>query len=330
MQFSNISKYLEPVYYYNFFIGGRGVGKTYSTIQYLLSQKSKFLYMRTSTTELELAAQKNDFAKIKKSCNFQKLSRDLYGIYDNDKLIGYGVALSTFKNLRGIDFSDIMYIFFDEFIAERSARKVVKYELDALLNLLESINHNREFENIESCRLLACANANEIYNAYFLGLKIVDKLEEMLQQSNNKIYRDPDRCLQIVVLEASEEFKNAKKSTPLYKLASGTDFEQMSLENNFAYNDFNYVKKDVSIIGHEPILQIDDYVLWKKKNDDLYVLKKSNGKMRNCYDSTSDIDIKIINKLYSALFYRVIANGNIYFQNYEIKRKLFDILKLKC
>ena len=328
MKYTSITPYLNEEIYYNFFVGGRGVGKTHSTIEYLRKQKQKFIYLRTTTKELELAVVKNDFAKQDSTINFQALKKDLYGIYKEDVLIGYGAALSTFKNLRGVDFSDVMIIFHDEFISERSARKVVKYELDALLNLLESINHNREFEGIDSCRYIGCANSNEIYNPYFIGLNILEELEVVLS-NGQRIYKDPARCLQVVVLDAPKEFIDAKRKTPLYRLAAGTEFEQMALENQFSYNDFSMVK-DLNIKGFEPQFKIDDCVLWKRKNDDLYILKKSTMRMRNCFNTRDDVDMKILYKLYSNLFFRLIANNRIYFQNYEIKRKLFDILKIKC
>ena len=40
----------------------------------------------------------------------------IYEDIDEDpKVIGYGVALSTFENLRGVDLSDVNYVLFDEF-----------------------------------------------------------------------------------------------------------------------------------------------------------------------------------------------------------------------
>lgn len=327
--FTNVIDFLKEKIYFNFFIGGRGVGKTYSTLSHLLQCKKIFIYLRTSAKELEFAADSNVFSIIDKRIKWRKLEDDFYGIEKNNKIIGYGCALSTFKNIRGVNFENVKIIFHDEFIPEVSARKILKNEADAFFNMIESVNRNRELLGHDPITYIACANANNIYNPYFIALKIINNIELALFEGSNK-YIDYERGLQVVMLKASNEFIEKKRQTALYKLTAGTDFEKMALNNEFSYNDFSLIKKNVKVAGYVPILKIDDIVIWKKKNQKHYVARYGSMKIKNTYNSNDDLQARLFFKNYREPFYIAILNEDLLFDNYEIKKKIFDILKIKC
>lgn len=328
--FTNVIDFLKDKIYFNFFIGGRGVGKTYSTLDYLKDCGKKFIYLRTSTKELEIASDSNVFAVVDKRIQWRKLEDDFYAIEKNNKLIGYGCALSTFKNIRGVNFENVDIIFHDEFIPEISARRIIKNEADAFYNMVESVNRNRELLGHEPILYIACANANNIYNPYFISLNIIQNIELAMYEGSNR-YIDYERGLQVVVLKASNEYIEKKKQTALYKLTSGTEFEKMALLNEFSYNDFSQVKKNVSVAGYVPILKIDNIVVWRKKGEKRYICRYGNQRIKNKeFNSSNDLENRLFFKNYRDAFYRAILNDIIIFENYEIKRKMFDILKIKC
>lgn len=328
--FTNVIEFLKEKIYFNFFIGGRGVGKTYSTLNHLLKEKKIFIYLRTNTKELEIAANSNVFGVLDKRIKWRKLEDDFYAIEKNEKLIGYGCALSTFKNIRGVNFENVEIIFHDEFIPEVSARRVIKNEADAFFNMIESVNRNRELLGHPPILYIACANANNIYNPYFIALNIINNIELTLYEGSNR-FIDYERGLQVVMLQASNEYIEKKKQTALYKLTAGTDFEKMSLLNEFSYNDFSQVKKNVKIAGYIPILRIDNIIIWRKKGQKHYVARYGNVKVPGKeFNSNNDLECKLFFKNFREPFYIAILNNNIIFDNYEIKKKLFDILKIKC
>lgn len=339
--FINILDFLRYKIWFNFLIGGRGVGKTFSTLKGLLNgeikklleqlekKKGIFIYLRTSTKELEVAADSNVFSVVDKRIKWRKLEEDFYAIEKNNKLIGYGCALSTFKNIRGVNFENVDIIFHDEFIPELSSRRILKDEANAFFNLIESVNRNREIFGHDPILYIACANANNIYNPYFVALKIVDKVEWAICEGSNR-YIDYERGLQVVMLKASPEYVEAKRKTALYKLTAGTDFEKMALDNEFSYNDFSLIKKNVKVVGCIPVLKIDDIVIWKKKNENNYIARYSNVKIKKTFKSSDDLQRRIFFKNYREQFYLAILNENMFFDNYEIKKKIFDILKIKC
>lgn len=327
--FTNVIDFLKEKIYFNFFIGGRGVGKTYSTLNHLLNCKKIFIYLRTSAKELGIAADSNVFSVLDKRIKWRKLEEDFYGIEKNNKIIGYGCALSTFKNIRGVNFENVEIIFHDEFIPEVSARKIIKNEADAFFNMIESVNRNRELLGHDPITYIACANANNIYNPYFIALKIINNIELALYEGSNR-YIDYERGLQVVMLKASNEYIEKKRQTALYKLTAGTDFEKMALNNEFSYNDFSLIKKNVKVVGYVPILRIDEIVIWKKKNQSEYVARAGNIKIKNQYNTSDDLQARLFFKNYREPFYLAILNKDMIFDNYEIKKKIFDILKIKC
>lgn len=329
MQYIDIAKYLRDDIKFNFFVGGRGNGKTWSGSRFTTTSGKKFLFLRTTTKEIDIASDSNELGKSNKRVKASKINEDLWGYYDKEKLIGYGSALSIFKNLRGVNFEDVEIILQDEFIPEVNARKIIKDEATAWFNMIETVNRNRELEGRPPVLYIGLANANEIYNPYFVELGIIENLEEMFSYGKKR-YVDEERSLQVVMLESPAEFIEAKQKTALYKLAKGTKFEQMALNNEFAYNDFTLVKK-MDIKGYQPYLQYGDYILWKKKGSDFLIVRKNkNEKFKIFYDVENEIEKGIFIKQFKELFYVAFLNKKIYFENYEAKRKTFDIFKLKC
>lgn len=328
--FTNVIDFLKEKIYFNFFIGGRGVGKTYSVLDHLKKCRKLFMYLRTSAKELEIAATSNVFGVVDKRITWRKLEDDFYAIEKNKKIIGYGCALSTFKNIRGVNFENVEIIFHDEFIPEVSARRIIKNEADAFFNLIESVNRNRELLGHDPITYIGCANANNIYNPYFISLKIITQVELAMYEGTNK-YIDYERGLQVIILQASNEYINKKKQTALYKLTSGTDFEDMALNNKFSYNDFAQVKKNVKVAGYYPIIKIDDLIIWRKKGEKKYICRYGNMQIKgNTYNSKNDLENRLFFQTYHDALYSAILNDRIIFDSYEIKRKIFDILKIKC
>ena len=329
MKYIDISKFLKPNIYFNFFVGGRGIGETFSADKMLVKNGKEFLFLRTTSTELDMSCDSNEFGKVDKRVQTKRINKNMWGIYRNDALIGSGCALSIFKNLRGVNFDDVEFIFQDEFIPEVNARKLIKDEATAWFNMIETVNRNRELQGKKPVMYIGCSNANEIYNPYFVELGLVAELEQMLNKGEQRLI-DYERGLQVVLLEPAEEFVQAKSQTALYKLAKGTKFEQMSLNNQFSFNDFTMVKK-MNVTGYQAFIQYGDLILYSKKNSDSLVVKKNNGKrLKVYYDISDQVEKDLFIYKFKDLFYEAFLKKSIYFENYEAKRKTFDIFKIKC
>lgn len=332
--FINIVDYFIELIYFYFFIGGRGIGKTYSTIEYLTTLDF-FIYMRYSNDELDKSIgtenpEDNEFYKVDNAYTTKKIKDGFYGIYYNDVLKGYGVSLQTFYKIRGVNYERAQCLYFDEFIPEINARRTIKDPATAFFNSIESINRNKEFFGKEPIMVICTANSNNIYNEIFVALEIIQDIELTLS-GKDKIFTDTEKGLQVALIESKKEFIEKKKETALYRLTKGTSFYKMALENEFAYNDFDYIKRNMSITGFTQLLQIDNIMVWKKKNDDFYVCKFTpNKKGKTILHADNDIQIKYINKYYRDRFFTAILNNRMIFDSYEIKKKIFDIFNINC
>lgn len=347
--FLNIFKYKDDDYPFQIFIGGRGFGKTYSGYTGCLGLQEnkvvpkKFLWMRRTQKELDLMedTEKGEGISDLKTINedfgtnygFRAINSSLAGIYkrdtdDNGKFIyngapvGYGIALSTVSSIRGINFSDCSDWVYDEFIPEKHVKKM-KNEFDALMNAYETVNRNREFVGEPPIRLWLLANSNDIYNDIFVGLGIVSIAEKMKNQGKQHTYLK-DRGLAIHILPPSKSFREKKSKTALYKLTRGTEFNNMALDNQFAYNDFSLIGYR-NIQGYIPLCAVDKAFIYKKKGDsEIYVSYSPSRTVT--YNSKLSQDIISFRRNIGIQLQPYFINGKIIFESYELKEKILSLI----
>ena len=113
----------ELLHHVNCLFGGRGTGKTFSILLHRIENalsdpsKHKFIWLRDTETIVRKLAAKGLTPPIEAKhpeigYNRIKKVEDIYTFIHNELeddacVIGYLMALSTFHNARGIDFSDI-------------------------------------------------------------------------------------------------------------------------------------------------------------------------------------------------------------------------------
>lgn len=341
----NIWDYESDRYPFQIFIGGRGLGKTFSALRGAKDRGNPFIFMRRTPQEMELLLDQekkgeglNPFKPINRldGCNIglHAMSKKVAGIYNREEAeegrflyegspIGYGLAMTAIASIRGIDLQECTDWIYDEFIPEEHVKKM-RGEFDALMNAYETINRNKELEGKPPIHLWMLANAFNIYNPIFVGLNIVNVCEKMIARGQVDKYF-PDRGLAIHLLPASEEFKEKKKQTALYKLTRGTKFEEMSLENKFAYNDFSLIKWQ-STKGWIPICSLSEkaYIYHKKGERRIYV-SYASAKCPNF-----NVDTEQGRRAFLAdcgnSFASLFTSGRITFESYDLKSLVLDLI----
>lgn len=308
-----------------FITGTRGTGKTYGglkTIRELQTNKqiNRFLYLRRTQVETDIISgeEMNPFKKINtdtsSNVTMKSIRQGIYGFYQDDQLLGYAAALSTFRNLRGFDFSDVDIIFYDEFIPEPGARPI-KDEASVLFNVYESVNRNRELEGSAPVKLVCCSNSNQLGNAIFMELGILSELEK-LSLAGGGTYRDPDRGLMVVFLKKSP-ISERKEQTALYKLTGKSAFSDMALKNVFADNDRDGIRPQaLTEYGSAPIVTLDGVAIYRHKSKNLYYGCTYEG---DPDFTTSARDLERFNLKYYYLWNRYI-DGELLFENYLTKQ----------
>jgi len=256
---------------FNFIVGGRSIGKTYGVLDMVINDNIKFILMRRTQTQTDLI-NKPEFSPFKPIAidnNITILSKPISkynaGIYVNDEEIarGFTCALSTISNIRGFDASEIILLIWDEFIAEKHERPL-KHEADAFLNAYETINRNRELKGLKPLQVICLANANDLANPIFIELGLV-KITQKMRRKGQETYINKERGIAIFLLDKSDISK-AKSNTAVYRLTSGSDFEEMSIKNKFSGDKPSRINSRV-LTEYKPLVVIGELCIYEHKSN---------------------------------------------------------------
>lgn len=308
---------------FKFLVGGRGAGKTFGALKWVLGQKQKFFFMRRTQIQADMVRteENSPFKPLQESGLFMKtISKNMTGVYygDENAPIGYITALSTIANIRGFDASEVKYIIFDEFIGEEHER-ALKNEGRAFLNAYETINRNRELYGEEPVKLLALANSNMLANPVFIELNLVSAVEK-IKNAGRDIYKNMDRGVSIYLIEKSPILK-AKEKTALYKLAGDSEFTKMALHNEFTAEEMDHINPQ-DLRQYKLICSVGELAIYKHKSfKTFYICGHVSGTTNKTYTS-GQMDLKRFDRDFYYLWLAYL-NGKILFESY-IHKVIFE------
>lgn len=332
----------EPDLPFMFLWGGRGTGKTYGALKYAMKNyeitNERFIYLRRTEKQLDecMRISTNPFKQINDDTgsSIYPLTHKEYGkCYfksdkEDDKLTiisepyGYMRALSTIGNIRGISYSDVSLVIYDEFM-RMPTEKQMKNEGFAFADMYESINRNREFAGKEALKVVCLSNANDLANDLFIHFQLVDRVEFMLKH-NKYQYLDYGRGFALLRFDDSE-ISRKKKNTSLYKFTGEkSEYTKFSIDNTFKETEIPTIKS-MPLAEYKPIIAINNICIYEHKSKrEYYVTFHKSG---NVYEySTSDIDKKRFCRKYIYLW-EAHLNELVYFESYELYRmfeKIFE------
>ena len=311
--FVNIRGILAEGYPFNFLVGGRGTGKTYTSLKVAREEGLMFMLMRRTQSQSDLIS-KPEFSVFKPlnhdlniSVEVERISKYNSAFYEEleegKKIIGYTCALSTISNMRGFDASDIQLLIYDEFIPEKHER-LLKNEADALWNAYETMNRNREMKGNAAMQMLCLANANDIANPVFESLNLI-RIADKMQKGNSERWTDDKRGIQLIMLHRSP-ISRQKIKTALYNLTEGTQFSEMALDNSFNI-DRHHIKPQ-PLNEFLPICSIGELNIYRHKSDNrLYASTHVSGVFNRKYRVTES------DKLYYRRMFR--SHWDLYISN---------------
>lgn len=343
--FINVRDYFIPGIVFYVFLGGRGVGKTYSALDWALEdfrQNNKgFVLLRRTDEERKLGALFNPFEQLNadkgsmiitdslgsKVTGFYKGMETETGLKPDGAPAGYLLALSTIAGVRGLglnmDFVD--KIIYDEFIAEQHVRSL-KNEGEAILNAYETINRNREILGRDPAKMIFLANSNSLANPLFITLGIVREVERMLAQGKSGII-DKKRRLAIFFLDDAD-FRAEKQKTALYELAGKSDFSSMALDNDFSHDDFSNVRS-FSVKGAHPVYQIGEKIHCWRAPDGHMLITYAGGSFPYKYNPKNSADKMLGNQRHAMRAKKDYSHGLTYFESFELKDAWLDFFGIK-
>lgn len=324
--------------------GNRGCGKTFGCLDYVYHTGKPFLYLRRTKTQFELSCkdETHPFKALEAAGRVEPLTvkavaKDLTGLYHYEEdekgkrlpvgaAIGYMSAISTFSNLRGMSFEEIEYIIIDEFIPEPHERPI-KNEAQAILNMIETVNRNRELQGREPVKVILMSNANDIACPLFIELDLVKKCEQMMQKKQ-EVSIDENRGLCMIHLSFSP-ISEMKKHTALYKLTakSSKEFNAMALDNRYWMDDSVMIRPE-PITEFTPYVTVANVSIYRHKSERrYYVTQFKTGTCREYGTSAAEKE-RFINNYY--FLWDSFLNNRVYFENYlafTLFQNAFDTTK---
>lgn len=303
-----------------FIVGGRGIGKTYGALKYVLENDVFFMFMRRTQSQADLISKpdfspftplNNDLHMDVRPVSVSKYNAAMVDFVEDaktDKIRGYTCALSTISNLRGFDASRVELLIYDEFIPERHERPI-KEEGQAFFNAYETMNRNRELKGLKPMQVLALANSNDLGNPIFMELGVVNKVVQM--KKRNQLYMiDNRRGLAIFLLDETE-IGSRKRDTALYRLTDPeSEFMRMAVSNEFIEEDSAIIRSR-PLIEYRPIVTVGEVTIYKHKDRREYYAANIRQGNPPIYTS-GDADIKRYKKRFYYLWEAYLKNKIIF------------------
>lgn len=318
---------------FNFFLGGRGIGKTYSALDYVINSGKQFLYIRSTEKQIQLSLTPDRGNPFKKWAAdhgreiFIRRGEDVNDIievtHENDleaeTVLGYAAALSTFENLRGVDFSAIDLILYDEFI---QARPFAFDAFRAFLNLYESVNRNRELSGEAPVACFLLANTQELNNPILSGFDLVGSIEQMKRAGQTRFSRG-DLYVELCDSEISE----MKSKSVLYRNLPDSDtYKREALHNEFSRNDFSMIGKPKNLREYRPLVNIDDVCIWSHKSARKFYACSSHSNKVPSFNSKNQRGL--FYRHYGGMLSDAYAANSLLSDSFINRQKLLEILNL--
>lgn len=302
-----------------FFIGGRGIGKTYSGIETIFTKYKCPFYLRTSNQDMVACQFGNPFATYNKDkgTSFGLDYKERIGmgyIYsdypNNTERVGYCGALAQISTVRGLGFEDVDVILYDEFQSEIHRRKTAKELGKALWNFYETVNRNRELVGKPPVKMYLLSNSISLENDILISYDIVKDIQEMIIRGQTR------RTLKergIYIDLCANDISKLKENTALYQSTKGSEFVDESLGNQFTNDPLYTVDRNVKIVEYYPYIQIAQFCVYKHKSKDLYHIACKTEKAQHKFSKEQGRAVRLYfgNIYTSRLFFNSITFDSI-------------------
>lgn len=326
------SRELKP---FNYFIGGRGIGKTYSALYHLVSENKRFIYMRNTIKQIRKCrtAMGNPFKRLNSDhgWNIQLIPEEEHCLIvdstgdesgKNGRIIGYAVALSEFETFRGIDLSDVSYCLYDEFIQRKG--KLQYNQFEAFVDFYETVARNREILGEEPFRVICCSNAQKVGSEILAGYGLIPHLERLIYKGGGA-WRN-----RVTHLEYFPEVavSGEKAHTALYEaLGTNNRLSREFLKNEFAHDSFAGIK-NVPLREYTGLCCLDDMYVYVHKSTRQYHVCRKEFTSRGG-DKFNTIDqFPYFMRLYGVRLKEAMIEGRVTFSEYFLKMTLAELFKL--
>ena len=328
-----------------YFCGGRGIGKTYGALDMIYGvgtgrlvfdpsgYANKFLYLRRSEVEAKSIANPsmNPFKKYNKQEGTAVYGTytDALGIghfYEGDNMLGYAASVSTFSNLRGVDFSDVILVLYDECIPEsKRKRNNIPDEGFLLLNIIETINRNRALEGEPEIILCMLSNPIDLGAILLSQLNFTSIINNMIF-SRQQRYTDVSRSLHIERYEDHKVSQEKAEKSMLYKFSKGLNFDEQAIHGRFSNNDLGSIKVSVPMQEYKPLFTLEDLCVYEhKSNGEWYVTRR----MSKCKWNFKVFQKEALRECFYWGYKNHVVNECVFYDNYQTRTSFNEMIGYK-
>lgn len=214
----------------NFVIGARGIGKSFAMKEYPIKRfvrhGEQFIYVRRYKPELKKVGNYFDDVAFKFPKNELKVKGRNFII--DGKQAGWAIPLSAWQSEKSNAYPNVTTIVFDEFIREKDNSHYLPNEVEALLNLMDTV-----FRNRDNVRCVCMSNAVTVVNPYFLYFDLVPDVTKRFNAYRDILIEIPD----------SRDFSAERRKTRFGSLIENTEYGEMSLDNKFVNDSTVFIEK---------------------------------------------------------------------------------------
>lgn len=333
---------------FNFIVGNRGGGKSYGAkkrcIDNFIKRKEQFGYIRRYKEDLKKPMQQffDDIMWEYPDYEF-KIDGDKFLIrlkpadehekWTKEDIAGYGFELSTANNKKSISYPNVTTLVFDEFLLDRGFQRYIPNEVQAFLNLYETVAR----PGTQHPRVVAffLANAISITNPYFLYFNL--KMPSEIDKNNKYIWKHPKKPI-LVEDVRNEKFIDKKKNTEFGSIIEGTEYADYSIENKFLLDDDSFIEKKSPIARYYFTFVYSnkkfgvwvDFTagkMWVSEDIDPSFILKFALTLKDHSPNTLLLKNKSTSNRFK-VFIDSYKEGNVYFENMNIKNMCYEILRM--
>lgn len=222
---------------FNFIVGDRGGGKSFGTLDFCIGQFLKygkeFVYLRRYEKELDESLP-TLFQAIVKEGKYPDHIFTVKGgkLFCDGKFMGHAVALSTSMKRKSVNYSNVHFIIFEEFMVDGVSSRYLgsgNKEVAVFENFYETVDRLRD-----QTRVFFLANAFSMVNIYFVNYRI--RLSQPYK-TYNKINNI------MICIWQDESYREAKSKTRFFDIVKGTEFAEHAYGNKFYMDNEHFIKK---------------------------------------------------------------------------------------
>lgn len=326
--FFDLRKYYKKGALYNFIIGARGCGKTFSiketTTDDFLATGEQFVYARRYDKEIQtkkLQTFYDDLWKEKK----EKYKNVEFEIKDqtafiNGQVAGYFKCVSRGVVDKGINaYTDVTRIFYDEFILGKSTYRYIPNEPEAFEDMIENIARLREVP------VYCFSNNVSQVNPYFLFYNI------RFTPNSPKVFRRGDIYAENLDMS---EYTAYKANTRRGKVLAGTQYFKYAFENEARMDDRTNIKKKPNGSRIVASLTISGVTIgvWKTPVYGEYFLSPdhSDAIIKYVFDFSEVGNNQLLLNYNSLIIKRLMESfgqGLIFYENQQVKNIFLKIVR---